>query len=621
MPKSGNRSIGWVAALLAVALTAPSVEAAGPTNTRELESFLDGFFAAAMNRYDVPGLVFSMVKDGDVFLAKGYGMADLETGRPVDPSKTLFRVASVSKLSTATAVLQLAERGKLDLHRDVNAYLTGLQLPSTFPEPITLAHLLTHTAGFDERVFGMDARTRADLRPMADYLADRMPDRVLPPGDVFSYSNHGLGLAGLIVQEVSGMPFGRYTRENIFEPLGMTRTAFSLPPKLEPDLAVGYVYRDYENQPVPYDYLQMLAPAGSLLSTGADMARFMLAHLRDGRLGEVRILKAETAQLMHSQQFTHHPKLPGSCYGFRESFVNVLVLDLEADLGFFVSYNALSDDGRENGLHMELVQALYGRYFPAASPPMPEPPAGFLSRASRFTGSYRHNRYIRDSFGKLAAFVGEIRVTAEPDGTLRVYPKRPYLDPVSLVEVGDLVFERGDGGGYAVFRQNEKGEITHLFVDFFGPAALDKLPVLESAYLHLRLIVVVVFLLLSGIVGWPLAYWLRRPRPAHPCGARAARWIAVTMGLLTLYAIGAVWVELNGPTMELSYGVPDRLVWLLRLPFLTTLLTLAMALCTVQAWRSRWWSRAARLHYTAITLGALMLIPLELYWKLFGSGP
>ena len=228
---------------------------------------------------------------------------------------------------------------------------------------------------------------------------------------------------------------------------------------------------------------------------------------------------------------------------------------------------------------------------------------------------------MRDSFGKLAAFVGEIRVIAEPDGTLKVYPKVPYLDPVSLVEVEDLVFKRGDGGGVAVFRENEEGDITHLFIVVLSPAALDKLPVLESAYLHVRVIVVILLLLLSGIVGWPLAYWLRSPRPVHPPAARTARWIAVATGLLTLYAIGAVVVELNSELMELSYGVPDRLVWLLRLPFVTALLTLAMVVCTVQAWRSRWWNRAARLHYTAITLGAFALIPIELYWKLFGSGP
>ena len=128
-------------------------------------------------------------------------------------------------------------------------------------------------------------------------------------------------------------------------------------------------------------------------------------------------------------------------------------------------------------------------------------------------------------------------------------------------------------------------------------------------------------LLLSGIVGWPLAYGLRRPRATHPLGAGVARWIAAITGLLVVAGILIVRNELAGPTMELSYGVPDRLVWLLRLPFLTTLLTVAMILFTVQAWRSRWWSRAARVHYTAITLGALMLIPLELYWKLFGSGP
>jgi hypothetical protein len=154
-----------------------------------------------------------------------------------------------------------------------------------------------------------------------------------------------------------------------------------------------------------------------------------------------------------------------------------------------------------------------------------------------------------------------------------------------------------------------------------GPAAFDKLPVLESADLHVRLILVILLLFASGIVGWPLAYLLRRPRPRHPSGARLARWIAAAAGLLTLFAVGAIVRELGGEIFELAYGVPDRLVWLLRIPYVTAVLTLVMLVCTVRAYRRRWWTGAARIHYTLITLGALILIPLEWYWRLFGTGP
>jgi CubicO group peptidase (beta-lactamase class C family) len=640
MRQRGARKIAALLVVVFVCLDPAAMQdarAEGPSDPAELESFLDGFVAAEMDRYHVPGLVFVMVKNGRTLLRKGYGVADLETGRPVDPEKTLFRVASVSKLFTTTAALQLAEAGKLDLGEDVNAYLQDFKLPATFQQPVTMTHLLTHTAGFDERVFGMAARTREEVRPLGEYLADRMPDRVLQPGDVYSYSNHGLGLAGLLVEQVSGMSFGRYVQQNIFEPLRMRRTHFFLPEERRPDLAVGYNYRDGAPHAVPYDYLWNLAPAGSVTSTGADMARFMVAHLQNGTLNNVRILSEETAKLMHRQQFTHHPKLAGTAYGFREEFVNGrrliahggswrgfasrLVLDKEADLGFFVSYNILSSDGIETGLHLMLLEALYDRYFPVAAPPVPDPPSDFGARASRFVGSYRYNRHMRDSFGKLGAFVGEIRVSAESDGSLIVDPPMSFLEPVRIVEVDPLFFMRDDGRGYVAFREAGDGRITHLFMQALGPGAFDKLPLIESAHLHVRLIAVIILLFASGIIGWPVAYLLRRPPAKHPSAARLARWIAALSGLLTLFAFGTIVRELSGEIFELAYGVPDRFVWLLRISYLTTALTLLMVVYAVRAWGRGWWSGAARVHYTLITIGAVVLVPLQWYWRLFGTGP
>ena len=92
-----------------------------------------------------------VVKDGQVYFAKGYGYADLKNRISVDPERTLFRIASVAKVVTGTAIMQLVESGQLDLHRDVNAYLTRFKIENKFDRPITMAHLLTHTPGLDER--------------------------------------------------------------------------------------------------------------------------------------------------------------------------------------------------------------------------------------------------------------------------------------------------------------------------------------------------------------------------------------------------------------------------------------------------------------------------------------
>ena len=148
----------WVTLLLAlmVILSACPVEAApseerGPQDPQELSRSLDELLPPQMARWHAPGAVFALVKDGRVLLVKGYGHADLDARRPADPERTLFRVYSVSKAVTATAAMQLVEQGRLSLDRDVNGYLPDPGIPATFPEPITLFNLLTHTSGLDDR--------------------------------------------------------------------------------------------------------------------------------------------------------------------------------------------------------------------------------------------------------------------------------------------------------------------------------------------------------------------------------------------------------------------------------------------------------------------------------------
>jgi CubicO group peptidase (beta-lactamase class C family) len=183
--------------------------APGPTDAAELEAFFDEILVEQMQSYHVPGVTVSVVKDGELFFAKGYGYANLEQRLPVDPETSLFRIASITKLFTWTAVMQQVEQGQLDLNADVNAYLTAFQVPDTYPEPITLAHLMAHTAGFEDQGIGTGARTKQDVPPLGEYLARHLPTRVRPPGLISAYSNHGAALAGYIVAEVSGIPYDK----------------------------------------------------------------------------------------------------------------------------------------------------------------------------------------------------------------------------------------------------------------------------------------------------------------------------------------------------------------------------------------------------------------------------
>ncbi|MEA2093129.1 MAG: serine hydrolase domain-containing protein, partial [Pseudomonadota bacterium] len=283
---------------------------------QDLHSLIDRVVTTQLFLYDIPGATVALVGDGHVLHLNGYGYADRESRIPVSADRTLFGTGSVSKLFTWTAVMQLVEQGRLDLDRDVNDYLPELRIPATYPRPVTLTHLMTHTAGFEERAFGFYARSAADLVPLQMFLADHLPARVYPPGEVSAYSNYGAALAGHIVARASGMPFERYIETRILSPLGMSRSSFRqpLPPALAPDLATGY--RGKSNL-AGYGWYQA-RPSAALRTTATDMAQFMRAHLQQGRLGDTLILQPASSAAMQRRQFSNHPAVSGMTYGFQE---------------------------------------------------------------------------------------------------------------------------------------------------------------------------------------------------------------------------------------------------------------------------------------------------------------
>src|SRR6266487_506204 len=305
----------------------PPVEAEQPPipTTHELtaadvEAFLAGVMPLQLAREDIAGAVIMIVKDGKVLFKQGYGYADVEKKVAVSPDETLFRPGSVSKLFTWTAVMQQVEQGKLNLDRDINDYL-DFKIPEAYGKPITLRNLMTHTPGFEELAEEVVVPGANDLKPLGDYLKHRIPARIFPPGVTPAYSNYGATLAGRILERVSGQPFNDYLDEHIFKPLGMSHSTCRepLPGNLSSLMSNGY---KVASQPAePFEFIEVL-PAGSCSSTASDMAKFMIAHLQDGRFDGAQILRPETVQLMHSRQFGYHDDMNGMAGEFYEETRN-----------------------------------------------------------------------------------------------------------------------------------------------------------------------------------------------------------------------------------------------------------------------------------------------------------
>lgn len=495
----------------------PSSHALTPA---DLETFLDGVVPLQLKREDVAGAVISVVKDGKLFFSKGYGYSDVAKKVPVSPSGTLFRPGSVSKLFTWTAVMQLQEQGKLDLDRDVNEYL-DFKIPATYPKPITLRDLMTHTPGFEESLQELFEADAKDLKPLSEYMKAHLPERVYPPFTTPAYSNYGATMAGYIVERISGENFDSYVEEHIFKPLGMMHTTFRqpLPDALKPLMSNGYPVAS--GKAGTFEIVQA-EPAGSSSATAEDMARFMIAHLQDGRFEDVQILRPETARLMHSRQFVNLPEMDAMCLGFYEEtrnghriighagdteyFHSDLHLMADAGLGFFVSYN--SGGKGENSPRTTLWQAVLDRYFPF-EPTSAQTVSTAAQDAAEVSGAYISSRRADTTILRVLTVLGELKVHPNKDGTISADAFKDLNGtPKKFVEIAPLLFRDVNGQDRVGFKRDDTGRMI-LVIDF-PFMVFQRATWYENSGLNLPILIFSVVVLLLTLLLWPVAALVRR---------------------------------------------------------------------------------------------------------------
>lgn len=419
-----------------------------PARISGLADFVDGVMAQQIATREVAGAVVTVVQNGKVLFARGYGFADVDKGQAVDPQSTLFRPGSVSKMFTWAALMQQVERGKVSLDADVNTYL-DFRIPEFEGKPIRVRDLFAHTPGMSD-TGGITAPTPDKLVPYTEWMRTHVPKRVWAAGTEVSYSNYGAALAGYIVERVSGEPFADYVEKHIFSPLGMHSTTFRepLPTRLAPRMTKGYVVKDGRFDAQPFELYSNIMPAGSGTSSAPDMARFMMAMLNDGALGKARILNATSVRLLMRDSFANTPGLPGMAHGFfvvREAgprlvghggntsdFHSNMILSPETGIGFFVSETG--GQGSYGG-RTELVEALIGRMFPVKPAPRIAAPAD----ETLPLGAYRSNRrdYARDpnpGFDVKIAAAGANAVTVTLNGRTTYWER-----------IGPMLFEQVTG--------------------------------------------------------------------------------------------------------------------------------------------------------------------------------
>lgn len=629
------RTTAVVAALLASArgIARGQESAAAPANAlqrgvrdrAELEAFVDGVMAGQLQRQHVAGATVAVVKDGALFFAKGYGYADVDKRQPVDPARTLFRIGSVSKLFTWTAVMQLQQEGKLDLDADVNRYL-DFRIPATYPQPITLRHLLTHTPGFEDDSRDLIGDDPKQMVPLGRWVATHIPARVRPPGTYSSYSNYGATLAGYIVERVSGVPFETYIDQRILEPLGMQHATGRqpLPPQLAADMSQGYRFSDgwYESKKFE---IVIPAPAGSMSASAADMAKFMLAHLGDGALGGRRILSDTTARLMHGRTFGPDPRIPGFALGFYEQsshglriighggdtqwFHSNLALMPSESLGVFVSYN--TQQGGE--LTGPFLTAFLDHYYPTP-PAVAVFPADAAARAARVAGVYQTDRRSYSTFLKAVGLAGGMTVQPKPDGSLIV---RAGGDATRYVPVGPRLYREALGQDLLAFQGDRSGRVTHLLLGSEPMMTFEPVPWYESPRLHQVVLGVSALVFLGVVIAAASRLVRRRFGEPRPGDTLPGRWSVVGLAAANL-AFVVVVVALSSDLEALLLGPATALKIALALPVIGAVLTLIALVIAVGQWRRRTGTTGARLRFDAVVVVALLFLWSLNQWNLLG---
>jgi CubicO group peptidase (beta-lactamase class C family) len=602
----------------------PSPNGLHEMTAADVESFLDGIVPLQLKQSDIAGATISVVKDGKVLFAKGYGYADVQKKQSVSPEDTLFRPGSISKLFTWTAIMQLYEQGKLDLDRDVNDYL-DFKIPDAFGKPITLKNIMTHTPGFEEQV--KDLFTTTPVSPnLGDYLKKHIPGRIYPPGTVPAYSNYATAVAGYIVQRVSGRPFEEYIADNIFKPLNMTHSTFAqpLPSSLAPLMSGGYRLGSDPSQ--PFEIINPF-PAGSLSSSASDMAQFMLAHLQDGQFNGAQILKPETARLMHSRLFGLDDAANAMCYGFYEEssngqriighggdtiyFHSDLHLVLDQKVGFFVSYNSQGIPSGLGGPRSTLWQAFLDRYYPytvsAASF------AGAKDAAQAVSGTYTLSRRSENSFLKTTSLLGQAVVAPVGDGDIQVSLLTGVNGkPKHWQAISPTTFLERDGQDKLIFKPDQNGQMEMIlpYPFFVG----QRVGALQNGKLLLTVLCISLLLMLLTLLLWPVAWFIRRhfdrrleltPRERWArLGVRAVFFLDLIFvaGLLGLVTYGLTHLELLGDQGS---------KWFYLIQFigvLGALGTLVALLNAVFAWMSKRRTIWGKLRATVYLLACLGLL-------------
>jgi CubicO group peptidase (beta-lactamase class C family) len=564
-----------------------------------------------MARDRIPGGAYVLVSGGRIVASRGFGVTDAASRLKVHPDSTMFGLSSTTKLFTAIAAARLSREGRIDLDAPVAPWFGTSPIASRV-EGVTLARLLTHTAGYDDPTIGSAARVASDVIPLDRYLDRALTPAWLPPQTQTSYSNVGVALAGYVLAAASGTPFPHLVDSAVFIPYGMRRSSVRQPLPADLERARALPYPPGGRNPVPRIFFND-APASAAYSTAHDMGILMNRLLVPAAPEDSAI-----AATLFSRRFTNHPALAGMTLGFRESgdrdgvfehggdwqdYSNAVYLDRISGTGLFAAFSSPEGAATAAELWSIVLASLPSRPHRYAFTKS-APGAATAPRCSSIFGAYRDTRMSRHSVAKLGVLTGDVDelVVRESPAGLELNG-RPYR------EVGSSVFQADDMRTIA-FRCENGGPATHLFRGNAPASSYRRVAGDETRAAQLGLLLVALLGTLAAVI---VDVRRRRLRSeATDLVARALR-IAASVAVLAIFVVLVFLLVTTNP-WEFQYGMPGAIATVQRFsPVALVLVALAVVVSLAALIRAK---AAAGVVEVLLAVPAVLFVILMLQWNL-----
>lgn len=607
------------------------------SNNEDISKFMNNYFKENMEKYNVPGAAVVVVKDNKEVFKSGYGYSDLESKVKVDPDKTSFPAGSVSKLFTATAIMQLYENGKIDLDKNINYYISPYKVNNKYSEDVTCRNILTHSSGLDEASELNGTTTDENSIKSQEYFMDTHRLVVVAePNTICRYSNEGYDVLGYIVERVSGMSYEEYVKENILNPLNMKNSSVRLKGS---NTSIGYEYDDNGNynvaNPLAYQYT---SGSAGIISTASDMENFITANLNNGQFQNSSILSQNSVNLMHSKQFSNSEALPGMGLGFIRSYKNgqevikhegalhsgyisTLFLIPKENLGIYVTTNSL------NGLPFNFEEEFLNYFYPQSNEEFRVDEKNVNKDYSKYEGTYRsYDGTSKTNIMKLNVLYDQsmdLKIKDNKNGTLTLNEISQGREEITtnLVEIEDGVFLREDGRGKFAFRFDKDGNVTYAFNDV-SENSFEKIKFYENTNFIFFSIISILIITLINIFIFIRSLIKRKNRKQNSIGTskviKILRRLNFAIGIFNLTGIFGAVILAMAMIVNNNFNLMYLLYFFLTLLILSTGMTFINLILLIFVFFKKKMIIREKIYYSILSLANLLVVWLLYYFNLLG---